>query len=162
MKFLLVVAFAAFACAEPEADPAFAYSTAGVLPYALPVAHAPVVTYAAGCTNDAGALVPCAHGGLVAPAVVAAPAAAAVEEEPAVAVEKREAEPVAEATADAEADPEADPWVYYSGVWGGHYGYAAHHYAPFHYSYAPYTYSHVYFHYGPPTTTPPSTTPMLP
>merc|ERR550534_815964 len=120
MKFLLVVAFAAFACAEPEADPAFAYSTAGALPYA----HAPVV-YAAGCTNNAGALVPCAHGGLVAPALVAAPAAAAVEEEPAVAVEKREAEPVAEATADAEADPEADPWVYYSGVWGGHYGYAA-------------------------------------
>jgi len=156
MKFLLVVAFAAFACAEPEADPAFAYSTAGVLPYAyahhalpyaLPYAHAPVV-YAAGCTNNAGALVPCAHGGLVAPALVAAPAAAAVEEEPAVAVEKREAEPVAEATADAEADPEADPWVYYSGVWGGHYGYAAHHYAPFHYSYAPYTYSHVYSHYG--------------
>ena len=93
------------------------------------------------------ALVPCAHGGLVAPALVAAPAAAAVEE-PAVAVEKREAEPVAEATADAEADPEADPWVYYSGVWGGHYGYAAHHYAPFHYSYAPYTYRHVYSHYG--------------
>merc|ERR1711911_374093 len=111
MKFLLVVAFAAFACAEPEADPAFAYSTAGVLPYAyahhalpyaLPYAHAPVV-YAAGFTNNAGALVPCAHGGLVAPAV---------------AVEKREAEPVAEATADAEADPEADPWVYYSGVCG--------------------------------------------
>ena len=92
------------------------------------------------------ALVPCAHGGLVAPAVVAAPAAAPVEEEPAVAVEKREAEPVAEA--DAEADPEADPWVYYSGVWGGHYGYAAHHYAPFAYSYAPYTYSNVYSHYG--------------
>merc|ERR1712154_495510 len=154
MKFLLVVALAAFACAEPEADPAFAYSTAGVLPYAyahhalpyaLPVAHAPVVTYAAGCTNNAGALVPCAHGGLVASAVVAAPAAP-VEEEPAVAVEKREAEPVAEA--DAEADPEADPWVYYSGVWGGHYGYAAHHYAPFAYSYAPYTYRHVYSHYG--------------
>merc|ERR1711878_226771 len=132
----LVVALAAFACAEPEADPAFAYSTAGVLPYALPVAHAPVVTYAAGCTNNAGALVPCGHGGLVAPAVVAAPAAAPVEEEPAV------------AEANAEADPEADPWVYYSGVWGGHYGYAAHHYAPFAYSYAPYTYSHVYSHYG--------------
>merc|ERR1712110_33575 len=79
MKFLLVVAFAAFACAEPEADPTFAYSTAGVLPYAyahhalpyaLPVAHVPVVTYAAGCTNDAGALVPCAHGGRKAPANV--------------------------------------------------------------------------------------------
>merc|ERR1712154_504161 len=114
MKFLLVAALADFVCAEPEADPAFAYSTAGVLPYAyahhalpyaLPYAH--VVPYVAGCTNNAGALVPCAHGGLVAPAVVAAPAAAPVEEEPAVAVEKREAEPVAEANA--EADPEADP-----------------------------------------------------
>merc|ERR1719468_997150 len=152
MKFLLVVALAAFACAEPEADPAFAYSTAGVpvlpyayshhaLPYALP--YAPVVSYA-GCTNNNGALVPCALGSLVAPAVVAAPAAAAAVEEPAVGIAKREAEATAEA--DAEADPEADPWVYYSGVWGGHYGYAAHHYAPFSYSYAPYT--HVYSHYG--------------
>merc|ERR1719500_2527533 len=141
MKFLLVVALAAFACAEPEADPAFAYSTAGVLPYA----H--VVPYA-GCTNNDGALVPCAHGGFVAPAVVAAPAAAAVEEAPGVSVEKREAEPVGEATADAEADPEADPWLYYSGLYGGHYGYAAHHYTPFSYSYAPYTYRHAYAHYG--------------
>merc|ERR1719242_598794 len=102
MKFLLVVALAAFACAEPEADPAFAYSTAGVLPYA------PLVSYA-GCTNNAGVLVPCAHGSLVAPAVVAAPAVAAASEEPVVAVEKREAEPVAEAAPEAEADPEADP-----------------------------------------------------
>ena len=94
------------------------------------------------------ALVPCAHGGFVAPAVVAAPAAAAVEEAPGVSVEKREAEPVGEATADAEADPEADPWLYYSGLYGGHYGYAAHHYAPFSYSYAPYTYRHAYAHYG--------------
>ena len=61
----MVVALAAFACAEPEADPAFAYSTAGVLPYAyahhaLPYAPvvsyaAPVVSYAAaGCTNNDG------------------------------------------------------------------------------------------------------------
>merc|ERR1712228_173791 len=142
-EVLVVVALAAFACAEPEADPAFAYSTAGVLPYAyhaLPYAHhalpyAPLVSYA-GCTNNAGVLVPRAHGSLVAPAVVAAPAVAAASEEPVVAVEKREA------------DPEADPWVYYSGVWGGHYGYGYHHYAPFSYSYAPYTYSHVYSHYG--------------
>ena len=55
-----MVAFAALACAEPEADPAFAYSTAGVLPYAyahhaFPYAlpYAPVVSYA-GCTNNAG------------------------------------------------------------------------------------------------------------
>lgn len=57
-----MVALATFACAEPEADPAFAYSTAGVLPYAyahhaLPYAlpYAPVVQYAAaGCTNNDG------------------------------------------------------------------------------------------------------------
>ena len=56
-----MVALAAFACAEPEANPAFAYSTAGVPPYAyhaLPYAHhalpyAPLVSYA-GCTNNAG------------------------------------------------------------------------------------------------------------
>merc|ERR1712038_2230059 len=61
------------------------------------------------------------------------------------AVEKREAEPVAEATAEAAADPEADPWLYYSGLWGGSGHYAYRHFA---YSYAPYTYSHVYSHYG--------------
>merc|ERR1712045_1113235 len=107
-EFLLVVALAAFACAEPEADPAFAYSTAGVLPYAYhALPYAPLVSYA-GCTNNAGVLVPCAHGSLVAPAVVAAPAVAAASEEPVVAVEKRrEAEPVAEAAPEAEADPEA-------------------------------------------------------
>ena len=135
----MVLAVAAYAKAEAEADPAFVYSTAGVLPYAY--AHHPLVynyapLLAAGCRNVAGALVPCAHGALVAP-VVAAPAAAA--EEPAVSVEKREAE--AEAEPEATADPEADPWLYY----GGYYGYAHHPYA---YSYAPWTYSHVYRHYG--------------
>merc|ERR1711868_193631 len=129
MKFLLVVAVAAYVKAEAEADPAFVYSTAGVLPYAhgvVPYAlHTPLVyTAAAGCQNNAGQLVPCAHGALplvagVAP--VAAPAAA-------------------EAEADAEADPEADPWLLYS----GYHGYAYGHYAPFTYSYA----SHAYSYYG--------------
>merc|ERR1712113_921543 len=132
MKFLLVLAVAAYV--KAEADPAFVYSTAGVIPHVLPYAHVayPYVhaaPLAAGCTNDAGALVPCAHG-LVAPVVAAA------------------ADPVAEATAeaDAEADPEADPWLYYSGLGYHHLGY--HGYAPFAYSYAPYTYSHAYAHYG--------------
>merc|ERR1711973_149890 len=123
MKFLLVLAVAAYV--KAEADPAFVYSTAGVIPHVLPYAHVafPYVhaaPLAAGCTNNDGALVPCAHG-LVAPVVAAA-------------------------TAEADADPEADPWLYYSGLYGHGYGY--HGYAPFAYSYAPYTYSHVYSHYG--------------
>merc|ERR1711973_908487 len=148
MKFLLVLAVAAYV--KAEADPAFVYSTAGVIPHVLPYAHVayPYVhaaPLAAGCTNNDGALVPCAHG-LVAPVVAAAAAPAAAEAEAVETVAKREAKPVAEATAeaDAEADPEADPWLYYSGL----YGYGCHGYAPFAYSYAPYTYSHVYSHYG--------------
>merc|ERR1719225_836004 len=127
MRFLLVAALAACTQAAPEAeaDPALLYSTGHVLPYA---------PLAAGCTNNDGKLVPCAHGYGVVPVAAAAPAA----EEPAVAaVEKREAEPVAEATAEAAADPEADPWLYYSGLWGGYGHYA---YRPFAYSYTPYTY----------------------
>merc|ERR1712209_114088 len=145
---LLVVAVAAYVKAEAEADPAFVYSTAGVLPYAhgvVPYAlHTPLVyTAAAGCQNNAGQLVPCAHGALplvagVAP--VAAPAAA--EAEAVESVAKREAEPTAEA--DVEADPEADPWLLYS----GYHGYAYGHYAPFTYSYAPHVYSHAYSYYG--------------
>merc|ERR1711992_317660 len=120
MKFLLVLAVAAYV--KAEADPAFVYSTAGVIPHVLPYAaylYVHAVPLAAGCTNNDGAVVPCAHG-LVAPVVAAA--------------------------ADAEADPEADPWLFYSGLYGHGYGY--HGYAPFAYSYAPYTYSHVYSHYG--------------
>merc|ERR1712233_52375 len=117
MKFLLVLAVAAYV--KAEADPAFVYSTAGVLPHVYPYAAYPYVHHAlplaAGCTNDAGALVPCAHG-LVAPVLAA------------------------------EADPEADPWLYYSGL--GYHGLGYHGYAPFAYSYAPYTYSHAYAHYG--------------
>merc|ERR1712010_390067 len=73
MKFLLLIA--AIASVRAEADPAFTYATGYHLPYAYgapltyaaaaaPVvayAHAPVVyTAAAGCQNEAGAVVPCA------------------------------------------------------------------------------------------------------
>merc|ERR1711874_536311 len=118
MKFLLVLAVAAYARAE--ADPGFAYSV-GAAPLVynhLPVAyHHPL-------------------------AAAAAPAEAA--EEAVVSVEKREAEPTAEA--DAEADPEADSWLLYHGL--GYAGYGYHGYHPLSYSYAPYTYASVYRHYG--------------
>merc|ERR1711910_213424 len=123
MKFLLVLAVAAYARAEAEANPGFVYTVGHHAPLVynhLPLAYNHPVVYTApvGCQNNDGAAVPCAHGvfpyGLV-PAVV--PAAAA-EEEAVESVEKREAEPTAEA--DAEADPEADPWLYYHGL-----GYAA-------------------------------------
>merc|ERR1712241_1560255 len=142
MKFLLVLAVVAYV--KAEADPAFVYSTAGVIPHVLPYAAYPyvhAVPLAAGCTNNDGAVVPCAHG-LVAPVVAAAAAApAAAEAEAVETVAKREAEPVAEATAeaDAEADPEADPWLFYSGLYGHGYGY---------HGYAPFAYTHVYSHYG--------------
>merc|ERR1739848_859820 len=88
MKFLLVLAVAAYARAEAEAKPGFAYTT-GHLPlaygYPYAVHHPLVYTAPVGCQNNEG-----------------------VES-----VEKREAEPTAEA--DAEADPEADPWLYYHG-----------------------------------------------
>merc|ERR1712213_182231 len=132
MKFLLLAA--ALASVHAEANPAFTYATGYHLPYAYgaPLAYtthavAPVVyTAAAGCQNDAGAVVPCAHGGLV--GVV--PAAAA---EPAV----EEARKKREATAEAEADPEAEAeaWLFYRthGYWPVGYGHLA-------YSYAPYAY----------------------
>merc|ERR1712002_1127647 len=107
MKFLLVLAVVAYV--KAEADPAFVYSTAGVIPHVLPYAAYPyvhAVPLAAGCTNNDGAVVPCAHG-LVAPVVAAAAAAPAA----------------ATAEADAEADPEADPWLFYSGLYGHGYGY---------------------------------------
>merc|ERR1712203_125761 len=155
MKFLLVLAVAAYA--KAEADPGFAYHVGHPLTYAhhYPLAyhHTPLVyaAAAAGCTNNEGALVPCAHGVLptlpyfgVVPA--AAPAAEA-EDEAVVSVEKREA--TAEPEADAEADPEADPWyAYYAAHPYTYAGYGGYHYAPHAYSYAPYTYASVYSHYG--------------
>merc|ERR1712177_49199 len=79
--------------------------------------------------NDAGAVVPCAHGGLV--GVV--PAAPVVAAEPAVEEARKKREATAEA--DAEASPEADPWLLYGGYglpYGGYYGYGYHH-APYAY-----------------------------
>merc|ERR1719400_1883129 len=102
MKFLLVLAVAAYARAEAEAKPGFVYTTGHVPlaydyhPYAL---HHPLVyTAPVGCQNNEGVAVPCAHGVLPQPFAAAAPA----EEEAVESVEKREAEPTAEA--DAEAD----------------------------------------------------------
>merc|ERR1712142_552208 len=125
MKILLVLAVAAYAKAEAEADPGFVYST-GALPLApaLTYAYNPVVytVPAAGCQNSEGAFVPCAQGnyfGYVPVAAAAAPAAAPAVEE----AERKKRE--AEAEPEAEADAEADPWLYYSGYYGhpGYYGY---------------------------------------
>mgnify|MGYP006227026015 CR=1 FL=1 len=148
----LVIALAACAKWDAEADPGFVYSV-GHLPIAL-VAVAPALTYAtvpvtytvpaAGCQNSEGAFVPCNGGQYFGLVPVAAAAPAAEDDAPEVSVEKRDAE--AEPVADAAADPEADPWLYYSGLYGHGYGYG--HYASLTYSYAPYTYSHVYGHYG--------------
>merc|ERR1712098_59008 len=168
MKFLLVVAVAAYV--KAEADPAFVYSTAGVVPSVythgvLPYAvHHPLVyaaPLAAGCQNDQGKLVPCAHGAL--PLVAGVAPAAAEPEEAVESVEKREAEPTAEA--DAEADPEADPWLLYSGyhgkrsadaepeaaanadadAWYGYYGYGL---RPYGYRAYGYGYGYPYAYYG--------------
>merc|ERR1712018_244363 len=107
MKFLLVLAVAAYARAEAEANPGFVYTT-GHLPlaygYPYAVHHPLVYTAPVGCQNNEGAAVPCAHGVLPVLAPLAAPVEAA--DDAVVSVEKREAEPTAEA--DAEADPEAD------------------------------------------------------
>merc|ERR1711874_695498 len=88
MKFLLVLAVAAYARAEAEAKPGFVYTVGHHAP--LVYNHLPLAYH---------------H-----PVVYTAP----VEEEAVESVEKREAEPTAEA--DAEADPEADPWLYYHGL----------------------------------------------
>merc|ERR1711981_744030 len=133
MKFLLVLAVAAYARAEAEANPGFVYTT-GHLPlaygYPYAVHHPLVYTAPVGCQNNEGAAVPCAHGVLPYGLVPAIAGGAPAEEEAVESVEKREAEPTAEA--DAEADPEADPWLYYHGL-----GYAAH---PYGYGY--YGHSH--------------------
>merc|ERR1739847_60001 len=142
MKFLLVLAVAAYARAEAEAKPGFAYTTGHVpLTYGYPYAvHHPLVyTAPVGCQNNEGVAVPCAHG-VLPYGLVPAVAPAAAEEEAVESVEKREAEPTAEA--DAEADPEADPWLYYHGLgYAGYAGYAGYHpYAYHHYGYPAYGY----------------------
>merc|ERR1711988_1518276 len=118
-KFLLVLAVAAYARAEADGkrDPrGFVYTTGHVpLTYGYPYAvHHPLVyTAPVGCQNNEGAAVPCAHGVLPYGLVPAVAAPAAAEEEAVESVEKREAEPTAE----------ADAWLYYHGL-----GYAAHPY----------------------------------
>merc|ERR1712002_1406078 len=125
MKFLLVVAVAAYA--KAEADPGFAYSIGHVpLTYAhAPVAYGAPLVYAApaaGCQNSEGKFVPCAQGSYFGYVPIAA--AAPAEEAPAVESERKKREAEADPEAAAEADPEADPWLYYSGLYGlGHYGY---------------------------------------
>merc|ERR1712241_71050 len=118
MKFLLVLAVAAYARAEAEAKPGFVYTVGHHAPlvYGYPYAyHHPVVyTAPVGCQNNEGAAVPCAHG--VLPYIAGgAPAAA-------------------------EADPEADPWLYYHGL-----GYAAH---PYGYGYYGHGLGYFGHHYG--------------
>merc|ERR1711981_33776 len=133
MKFLLVLAVAAYVSAE--ADPQFAYTVGHPLVYNhLPLAyhHVPLVYTPAGCRNNDGAVVPCAHGVLpaLAPFAVAA----------------------APAEAEAEADPEADPWLYYHGLGyaGHHYGYGYHGLGLGYAGYAGYAGYHpyAYHHYG--------------
>jgi len=110
MRFLLLVTFiaAAAAEAEPEADPYFYYGFG--LPYAAHAAAAPAITYTLPkCTNNDGAVVPCAHpgypylyGGYGYYPFGLVPTAAAAAEEPAA---------VEEARKKRDADPEADPAV---------------------------------------------------
>merc|ERR1711892_1349556 len=99
MKFLLVLALAAYT--KAEADPGFAYSIghAPALTYAVPHAVAPALTYAVphaapaltyavphvytvptGCQNSEGAFVPCAQGSYFGVVPVAAAAAAPAAE----------------------------------------------------------------------------------
>merc|ERR1712210_95435 len=163
MKFLLVLAVAAYARAEAEAKPGFVYTT-GHLPlaygYPYAVHHPLVYTAPVGCQNNQGVAVPCAHGVLPYGLVPAVAAPAAAEEDAAVSVEKREAEAEPTAEADAEADPEADPWLYYHGLGyaarpygygyyglGHHYGYAGYGYGH-HLGYAGYGYGHHLGYYG--------------
>merc|ERR1712106_154591 len=99
MKFLLVIAVAAYTKAEAEAKPGFAYSighlplaythAAPALTYAVPHVNPVVYTLglpAAGCQNSEGAFVPCAQGSYFGYVPVAA---APVEAAPAVEAEGR-------------------------------------------------------------------------
>merc|ERR1719384_1429112 len=136
MKFLLLIA--AIASVRAEADPAFTYATG----YHLPYAYTPLVyTAAAGCQNEAGAVVPCAHGGLV--GVVPAAVAPSAAEEPVVEEARKKREATAEAEAEADPEAEADAWIFYRthGYWPHGYGHLA-------YSYAPYAYAGHYGYYG--------------
>merc|ERR1711935_1071730 len=146
MKILLVIALFGVAV-QAEADPGFVYTVGhphayGVgypHAYGVPLVYTHPVAYANNvCTNEGGAVVPCAAGvapgsgiynfadapaGLL-PVVGAAPVAAVAAADAVVSVEKREAE--AEAEADPEAEAAADAWYSYYGrpsYYGGYYGY---------------------------------------
>lgn len=117
---------ALFGAVQAEADPGFVYNVGYPHAYGLPLVYTHPVAYANNvCTNEAGAVVPCASGvahgsgvynfadapaGLH-PVVGAAPAAAAAAGDAVVSVEKREAE----AEADPEAEAAADAWYAYYG-----------------------------------------------
>merc|ERR1712088_7353 len=172
MKFLLVLAVAAYARAEAEAKPGFVYTTGhlplayGYHPYAL---HHPLVyTAPVGCQNNEGVAVPCAHGGL---RYAAHPYGygyyghglgyaglgyygyghhlgyAGYYGHHLGYYGKREAEAEPTAEADADASPEADPWLYYS-----HAGYGLHPYGYGYYGhglgYAAYAGYHPYSYLG--------------
>merc|ERR1711956_87472 len=125
MKVLLVIALFGVAV-QAEADPGFVYTVGYPHAYGLPLVYTHPVAYANNvCTNEGGAVVPCAAGvapgsgvynfadapvGLH-PVVGVAPVAAAAAGDAVVSVEKREAE--AEAEADPEAEAAADAWYSY-------------------------------------------------
>merc|ERR1711997_1351423 len=114
MKILLVIAL--FGAVQAESDPGFFYHTGVPLVYTHP--H-PVVYANNVCTNEAGAVVPCANpvapasgiysfadapAGLVPVVGAAAAPAAEAEGDAVVSVEKRSADP--------------SPWGYYGWGWG--------------------------------------------
>merc|ERR1712223_1452404 len=102
---LLVIAL--FGAVQAESDPGFYYHTGAPPVYTHPVVH-PVVYANNVCTNEAGAVVPCANpvapasgvysfadapAGLVPVVGAAAAAARAAEDDAVVSVEKRSADP---------------------------------------------------------------------
>merc|ERR1712158_111955 len=120
---------------EAEADPGFAYTVGHPHVYGLPLVYTHPVAYANNvCTNEAGAVVPCASPVALGSGVynfadapvglhpvvpgVAPVAPAAAEADAVVSVEKREAE----AEADPEAEAAADAWYAYYGR-PAYYGY---------------------------------------
>merc|ERR1712203_525319 len=139
---------------EAEADPGFAYTVGYPHAYGVPLVYTHPVAYANNvCTNEAGAVVPCASGVGVGsavynfadapvglhPVIGEAPVApAAAEGDAVVSVEKREAE------ADPEAEAAADAWYGYYGYGG--YGYRGYYGLPYGYGY--YAHAGLPYSYG--------------
>merc|ERR1712203_205066 len=142
---------------EAEADPGFAYTVGYPHAYGLPLVYTHPVAYANNvCTNEAGAVVPCASPVAAGSAVynfadapvglhpvvpgVAPVAPAAAEGDAVVSVEKREAE--------------ADAWYAYYGrpaYYGGYYGYGGYGYRGYYglpYGYGYYAHSGLPYSYG--------------